>query len=99
MIATELVMTTNVSDTATQKRAVKKECRLSPALRRVFVAMTSKLGVSCAAIIRLICASIALLREGQTERPRSVSYDSKSAGLFQMHLSPTETFIMDASSD
>src|SRR5277367_4568301 len=61
--------------------------------------MTSKLGTSCAAVILAICASMALLRDGHTERPRNVSYVSRSAGVFQIDLNPTDAFNMDASKD
>src|SRR5271169_326995 len=61
--------------------------------------MTSKLGSSCAAVILAICASIALLSDGHTERPRKVSYVSKSAGVFQIDRKPLDAFNMDASND
>src|SRR6202035_3006172 len=98
-MATDPVMTKNVSKTATQNDQVRKKCSLSPARRRVFVAMTSKLRCSFAEVILANCASIALLRDGQTERPRRVSYVSKSADVFQMDLNPIDAFNMDASKD
>src|SRR5882757_2399182 len=61
--------------------------------------MTSKLGSSFAAVILAICASIALLSDGQTERPRRVSYVSKSDGVFQIDLKPLDAFNIDASKD
>src|SRR5277367_6366962 len=97
--ATEPVMTKNVSETASQNDHVIKPWRLCPARRRVFVAMTPKLGSSCAAVILAICASITLLSDGQTEKPRNVSYVSKSPGVFQIGLKPTDAFNMDASKD
>src|SRR5258708_5121913 len=72
---------------------------LCPARRRVFVAITSKVGSSFAAVIVATCASIALLSDGQTERPRRVSYVSKSDGVFQIDLKPLEAFNIDASKD